>query len=440
MYSEICMKNTVSNARILTLLFIIFIVFITISSFIYIDTVARSALKASTGERLTGSASIIASQLNGDDINQLKPGDESTLTFVSLRDSLNTIHQSDPSIKYLYTMRQNGSVVEFIVDADYGIRPDGAPIGMVYPDPPAALLNGFSQPTAVTEFYTDEWGTLLSGFAPIHDSRGQVVGIVGVDMESRDVLRRMEYVSTIFYVLLIIILAILVTGAIIFDIRRTRVETMMNLANRKLNLLNSIIRHDVLNTLTSLIGYEEMTEEIATDPDVRKNLAIISAQTEKLTKQIAFTRDYQNLGMSMPEWQNVDDVVRKAASEMDMTSVFFTTAFSNLKIYADPLLERVFYTLLRNSLEHGKTISWIRGYYRISNSSLILVFEDNGIGIPEKEKTAIFNRKYYKSTGLGLFLVQEILSMTNISIKEAGIPGEGARFEISVPTDVYRLK
>ncbi|MEI6293941.1 MAG: hypothetical protein WCP36_09665 [Methanomicrobiales archaeon] len=102
-----------------------------------------------------GSASIIASQLNGDDINQLKPGDESTLIFVSLRDSLNAIHQSDPSIKYLYTMRKNGSLVEFVVDADYGIRSDGAPIGMVYPDPPAALLDGFSQPSAVTEFYTD---------------------------------------------------------------------------------------------------------------------------------------------------------------------------------------------------------------------------------------------------------------------------------------------
>ena len=439
MHSEICMKKTVSNARILTLLFIIFIVFIAVSSFIYIDVVARSALKESTGERLMGSASIIASQLNGDDINQLKPGDESTLTFVSLRDSLNAIHQSDPSIKYLYTMRKNGSLVEFVVDADYGIRSDGAPIGMVYPDPPTALLNGFSQPTAVTEFYTDAWGTLLSGFAPIYDSRGQVVGIVGVDMDSGDVLKRMEYVSTIFYALLIIILVILVTGAIIFDIRRTRVETTINLANRKLNLLNSIIRHDVVNTLTALIGYEEMTEEIATEPEVRKNLAVISAQTQKISRQIIFTRDYQNLGMRMPEWQNVEEVVRKAASELDLASVNFSTDFFNLRIYADPLLERVFFTLLQNSLEHGETVTCIRGYYRVSDSDLTIVFEDNGAGIPEKEKIAIFNRKYYKSTGLGLFLTQEILTMTRLSIHETGIPGEGARFEISVPKGAYRL-
>jgi signal transduction histidine kinase len=250
----------------------------------------------------------------------------------------------------------------------------------------------------------------------------------------------MQYISTTFYELLFIILAILVAGAIIFDIRRTRVETMMDLANRKLNLLNSIIRHDVINTLTALIGYEEMTEEIATDPDVRKNLAIISDQTRKITRQIIFTRDYQNLGMSMPEWQSVDEVVQRAASGLNMTLVNFTADFSNLKILADPLLERVFFNLLQNSLEYGETVTMIRGHYRISNSDLILVFEDNGIGIPDKEKEAIFNRKYYKNTGLGLFLIKEILSMTNISIRETGISGDGARFEIIVPSGAYRLK
>lgn len=433
------MKNTISNARILTLLFIVFIVIITFASFVYIDTVARNAIKESTRENLIGSASIIASQLDGDDVNQLKPGDESTPAFVSLHDTLNTIRQSDPSIEYVYIMRLNGSDVEFVVDADYGIKIDGAPIGMIYPSPTNDLLNGFKQPSSETEFTSDAWGATLSGFAPIYDSRGRVAGLVGIDIDRQDVIKRMEYISGVFYALLILILAILVTGAIIFDIRRTRAETMIHLANQKLNLLNSIIRHDVINTLTALIGYEEMTEDITTDPELKKNLRIISAQTQKITKQIEFTRDYQNLGMNLPEWQVVGDVVQKAVSELDLGHVSFNADFSNLKIYADPLLEIVFHTLFENSLEHGETITCIRGYYRISGRNLTLVLEDNGVGIPEKQKYAIFNRKYYKNTGLGLFLVQEILSMTNISIRETGIPGEGARFEISVPNGVYRL-
>jgi K+-sensing histidine kinase KdpD len=433
------MKNTVSSARILTLFFIIFIVIITFASFVYIDTVARNAIKESTRENLIGSASIIASQIDGDNINLLKPGDESTPIFVSLRDSLNIIRQSDPSIKYLYIMRRNSSTVEFVVDADYGTRPGGAPIGMIYPDPTEDLLNGFIRPSSEKEFTTDTWGATLSGFAPIYDSRGQVAGLVGVDMDRQDVMNRMEYVSTIFYAILIIILAILVAGAVIFDIRRTRVETMINRANQKLNLLNSVIRHDAINTLTALIGYEEMTEEIAKDPEVRHNLAIISGQTQKITKQIVFTRDYQNLGIKMPEWQEVGEVVRKAASELDMGSVKLSADFSDISINADPLLERVFHILLENSLEHGMTITCIRGYYKVTGHDLILYLEDDGVGIPEKDKDAIFHRKSYKNTGLGLFLVSEILSMTNITIRENGIPGEGAKFEISVPRHAFRL-
>jgi signal transduction histidine kinase len=64
---------------------------------------------------------------------------------------------------------------------------------------------------------------------------------------------------------------------------------------------------------------------------------------------------------------------------------------------------------------------------------MIVIVEDNGIGIPLAEKEKIFTRGYGKNTGLGLFLAKEILAITGIAIRETGIPGEGARFEILVP-------
>jgi signal transduction histidine kinase len=70
--------------------------------------------------------------------------------------------------------------------------------------------------------------------------------------------------------------------------------------------------------------------------------------------------------------------------------------------------------------------------------NLVLVFEDNGVGIPSSEKEMIFERGYGKNTGFGLFLIREILSITGLSIKENGIPGKGVRFEITVPQGVYR--
>jgi hypothetical protein len=41
---------------------------------------------------------------------------------------------------------------------------------------------------------------------------------------------------------------------------------------------------------------------------------------------------------------------------------------------------------------------------------------------------------------MGLFLAREILAMTGIGIRETGDPGSGARFEMRVPKDKWRVQ
>jgi len=60
------------------------------------------------------------------------------------------------------------------------------------------------------------------------------------------------------------------------------------------------------------------------------------------------------------------------------------------------------------------------------------VCEDDGDGVASGEKEKIFERGFGKNTGLGLFLSREILSITGIMIRETGVPGKGARFEMTV--------
>ena len=61
------------------------------------------------------------------------------------------------------------------------------------------------------------------------------------------------------------------------------------------------------------------------------------------------------------------------------------------------------------------------------------------MGIPVDEKEKIFVRGYGKHTGLGLYLVREILELTGIAVKETGEPGRGARFELLVPFGNYKF-
>ena len=64
--------------------------------------------------------------------------------------------------------------------------------------------------------------------------------------------------------------------------------------------------------------------------------------------------------------------------------------------------------------------------------------KDDGDGVHAGEKERLFNRGFGKNTGLGLFLSREILSITGITITENGVPGKGARFEITVPKGAWR--
>jgi signal transduction histidine kinase len=111
-----------------------------------------------------------------------------------------------------------------------------------------------------------------------------------------------------------------------------------------------------------------------------------------------------------------------------------------LFVFADPLLGRVFYTLMDNTIRHGRNASLIRISTMPAASGISLVYEDNGIGVPDPEKEAIFEQGFGTNTGYGLFIAREILAITGMKIRECGIFSRGARFEISIPDGVYRKK
>jgi signal transduction histidine kinase len=102
-------------------------------------------------------------------------------------------------------------------------------------------------------------------------------------------------------------------------------------------------------------------------------------------------------------------------------------------------VEKVFYNLIENSIRHGEHVTTVWFSAEENGDGLILRYRDNGIGIPENDKSKLFLKEFGKNTGLGLFLSREILSITGITITENGEPGKGARFEIMVPKGSYRF-
>ncbi|HUT38398.1 MAG TPA: PAS domain-containing sensor histidine kinase [Methanoregula sp.] len=220
----------------------------------------------------------------------------------------------------------------------------------------------------------------------------------------------------------------------------SRYASSLTQANKKLNLLSSITRHDILNQLTALVGYLELMGEESDDPKIQKYIDVEKKIADTIRKQIQFTRDYQDIGVQSPQWYNVKKTIEKVTAPLPLSNGTLRISIENLIIYADPLLEKVFYNLVENALRHGKDVSRITFFSVLSGDTITIVCEDNGEGIPKEYKEAIFNRQHFKNTGFGLFLSREILGITGLSIRETGEPGKGGRFEITGPPGYFRIE
>lgn len=218
---------------------------------------------------------------------------------------------------------------------------------------------------------------------------------------------------------------------------KNRQDEALKTANNKLRLLSSLTRHDIINLITALEGYIELTGDLSDNPDLTRYLQKEHEVVRSIIDIIAFTREYEMVGITAPVWQDVETIFSQAGSLP--AGVNISTDIAGVWVYADPLLVRVFSNFIDNSVRHGGQLSRISLSRDRSGNELILVYQDDGCGVEWSEKEKIFARGYGKHTGLGLFLIREIFSITGISIRECGEPGEGVRFEMTVPWGKYRL-
>lgn len=128
------------------------------------------------------------------------------------------------------------------------------------------------------------------------------------------------------------------------------------------------------------------------------------------------------------EWEAPEDMACIRGDKMGLTSI------------AQNLLENAAKYSFSNARVRAKL-------YRLNADEMVLEVADNGIGIPDKEKTKVFDRFYRignedtrktKGTGLGLFIVKEIVKAHNGRIIVEDNKPEGTVFKVFLPVDGRR--
>ncbi len=134
--------------------------------------------------------------------------------------------------------------------------------------------------------------------------------------------------------------------------------------------------------------------------------------------------------------REMDELIRKSKAK-----VAISDQIDQLQIWADPLhLSHAFRNLIENAIKYCQEVPEIHIDLKATKEGVMLIFEDNGIGIPDNQKKMVFDRfsrlepSTAKGFGLGLSYVKMIIDLHKGKIKLFSKAGRGSRFELFLPS------
>jgi PAS domain S-box-containing protein len=219
---------------------------------------------------------------------------------------------------------------------------------------------------------------------------------------------------------------------------RTRMERALQLANKKFNIISSLTRHDIQNKITVLLGFLGRAKKKEMDPVILEYLNRQEQAAKAIRSEVNMTRDFKDVGSLPPAWLSIKKVVSEAMVPYLDGPIHLESDLPDLEVYADCHLRRVFSRLFENAVKYGNRTTKIDVSAVFEDSHLIINVQDDGGGIPPGEKGNLFSLQEGEFGYRGLFIAQEILSLTGITIQETGEFGKGARFEIMVSAGGFR--
>ena len=172
----------------------------------------------------------------------------------------------------------------------------------------------------------------------------------------------------------------------------------LRIANRKLNLMNMVASHDIYNKIIGIRGYIDLSR-IMSPTQGGRNTSRGRRRFSRASSTPPETQKNQKMEQEQPRWNNLGTLLENVRVTGVAGSIPVVNDTGNLEIFADPIIEKVFWHLMDNSVKHGETVTEIRISARESGSACMLVYEDNGVGIPGSRRPDLFTKSFGKMTG-----------------------------------------
>jgi PAS domain S-box-containing protein len=258
-------------------------------------------------------------------------------------------------------------------------------------------------------------GTLFPAIvtnAPITNDKGELIGTIGVSTD----ISEQKWMQEIF---------------------NEAIAKVVEL-NEKLQVVESLTRHDIRNKLSALNGRIFLLKKRLSDnTEALSHVKEMELVFQQMLRILEFEKYYVQVGSEEPKDIDVEKYVSEAVLLFsDLKGAKLINECRGLTVLADSMLRQLFYNLIDNTLKYGKKVGRIRVHYKEEGNQLKLVYEDDGVGIPDDEKSNLFQEGYGKGTGFGLYLIKRICEAYGWTIQETGKQGKGAQFTMTIPKNV----
>ncbi|MDD5055599.1 MAG: helix-turn-helix domain-containing protein [Candidatus Peribacteraceae bacterium] len=293
-------------------------------------------------ERMRGTVMAIATagavHFEADDIAVVqRPEDISNPAYAKLIATLNLIRRSHPDIKYAYLMRKTDdpATLAFVADADSlyptqkrDLNADGiidsadalsAPGDLYNISTVPEMAEGFVRPFADHSPSSDQWGTFISGAAPVKDATGTTVALLGVDMPASemDKLALRSFIPLIIFVCGFLLFTLVRFAAV----NRSLVQECWRIMQRNMAKIFLWMGIPILCALLMFFGFRQYTHHILIEQTGKRLVAIATTAATEFDpadlSQLRFARDmhydaYQRVFRKLNDIRNKNSEIKFA--------------------------------------------------------------------------------------------------------------------------------
>ncbi len=455
----------------------------TVSWLLYGHTV--NLLTDNLRQRLLSIAITQAANIDHKDIAKLQTeNDWKKPEWKTIVSSLKKVKDNNPNIVFIYIFRKKSSdptQMEFVADAesinpyanldsdpsndvdankDGQVEPDGADQlqwpGQDYPTPPEETFKAYEGPLTNSELYSDAYGQVLTGYAPITDNNGKVVAILGVDIKANDFLTVTKQTLYPFLMFIIfLVLAIIILSFALIKLWNKQIEVFAELDRQKDELLG-IVAHQLFTPVTAVKwAAEELLSNDGTPiPKEKKEWAkTIESQTVQLADLISMILDVSRiqLGKMQVKKDTLDlneffkEILEAVEPRIQEKQTVFEKSLPKTmpvvlldKRYTRMTIENLLTNAVKYTPEKGK----VNLKVDIHNDVFTCTVTDTGCGIPKQDQDKIFGKLYRASNvrnssidgnGFGLYVAKGAIESQGGTISFQSQEGKGTTFTVTLP-------